>query len=35
MSNAIYKTQLLELYWEIAKDVDSKLNNTNWGSNLI
>jgi predicted nuclease of restriction endonuclease-like (RecB) superfamily len=28
-------SQLLELYWEIGKDVDSKLRNSNWGSNII
>ena len=28
-------SQLLELYWEIGKDVDSKLKSSNWGTNII
>ena len=28
-------SQLLELYWEIGKEVDSKLKNSNWGTNII
>jgi len=28
-------SQLLELYWEIGKDVDSKLKIANWGSSII
>jgi hypothetical protein len=28
-------SQLLELYWEIGKDVDSKLKTANWGSSII
>ncbi|HBK83954.1 MAG TPA: DUF1016 domain-containing protein [Flavobacterium sp.] len=27
--------QLLELYWEIGKEINEKLKNANWGSNLI
>ncbi len=28
-------SQLLELYWEIGKEVDSKLKSSNWGTNII
>lgn len=28
-------SQLLELYWEIGKEVDNKLINSDWGSNVI
>lgn len=28
-------SQVLELYWEIGKDVDDKLKKSNWGSNII
>ena len=28
-------SQLLELYWEIGREVDNKLENANWGTNII
>ncbi len=28
-------SQLLELYWEIGKEVNGKINNSNWGTNII
>ena len=28
-------SQLLELYWEIGKEVDNKIKNSNWGTNII
>ena len=28
-------SQLLELHWEIGKEVDSKLKSSNWGTNII
>jgi predicted nuclease of restriction endonuclease-like (RecB) superfamily len=28
-------SQLLELYWEIGKEVNAKINNSNWGTHII
>jgi predicted nuclease of restriction endonuclease-like (RecB) superfamily len=28
-------SQLLELYWEIGKEVNTKISNSNWGTNII